>query len=264
MNPYVGFMQIAFVGKGGAGKSSIAGTFCRLLGARGERVLALDSDPMPGMAVALGVPSVDTGLPDDAVMEREVDGHTRYVLRDGLTATELVDRYAVRAADGVRFVQLGKARGPQWRNSRPHVAFQGLLDGLDHSELGHIVGDLPAGTRQAFSGWGRYASTVVVVAEPTAASVLTARRLARMAGLRQAPRVLLVASRTREDGDGELVAERTGLPLLGSVPFDPALSSAARAGLAPVDAEPDAPAVRAVASLVDRLLAPELSQRSPS
>ncbi len=60
-------MRVAFVGKGGAGKSALSGTFARVLARRGDRVLALDSDPMPGMAFSLGVPASDAGLPDDVV-----------------------------------------------------------------------------------------------------------------------------------------------------------------------------------------------------
>lgn len=249
-------MRIAFVGKGGAGKSTIAGTVARLLAAAGEPVVALDSDPMPGMAHAIGVPAVDAGIPDAAVEPVQVDGRTHYRLREGLTADDVVERYAVRAPDGVRFLQLGKAHGPRWENSRQHAAFQGVLDGLV-AEGSSIVGDLPAGTRQPFQGWGRYARLVVVVAEPTAASVLSARRLAHLRELRGAPRVVLVASRTRDPDDAELVAARTGLSLIGSVPFDAQLSAAARAGVAPADHDPSAPAVRAVASLVERLLQQE-------
>lgn len=254
--PYGVAVRIAFVGKGGAGKSTVAGTFARLLAATGEPVVALDSDPMPGMAQAVGVPGTDAGIPDEAVEEVEIDGRARYRLRVGVSADDVVERYAVPAPDGVRFLQLGKARGPRWDNSRPHAAFQGLLDGLTAGGWS-LVGDLPAGTRQAFQGWGRYARTLVVVAEPTAASVLSARRLARLRELRTAPRVVLVANRTREPGDGALVAARTGLPLVGSVPFDPQLLAAARAGAAPVDHDRNAPAVCAVASLVDRLLEQE-------
>jgi CO dehydrogenase nickel-insertion accessory protein CooC1 len=47
-------LRLAVVGKGGAGKSVIAGTLARLLARRGERVLALDSDLLPGLALSLG------------------------------------------------------------------------------------------------------------------------------------------------------------------------------------------------------------------
>ncbi len=42
------------VGKGGAGKSVIAGTIARLAARDGARVLALDSDPLPGLSLSLG------------------------------------------------------------------------------------------------------------------------------------------------------------------------------------------------------------------
>jgi CO dehydrogenase maturation factor len=110
-------MRVAFVGKGGAGKSSLAGTFARVLTETRDRVLALDSDPMPGLAFSLGVPHVDTGLPDDVVEEDAVDGR-RFRLAGGRSGTEVVEQHATRTTDGVYFLQLGKARGPRWENTR--------------------------------------------------------------------------------------------------------------------------------------------------
>jgi len=242
-------VRVAFVGKGGAGKSSIAGTFARMLGATGQRVLALDSDPMPGLAFSLGVEQSDAGLPDDAVVEYQEDGRRRFRLRDGLTGTAAVEQYAVRAPDGVHFLQLGKARGPRWNNTPQHFGYQRILDDLP-GEGWHVVGDLPGGTKQPFFTWGRFARTYVVVAEPTPASLLTARRLARLAEGRDAPRVVVVANKVREPGDAEWVAERTGLPLLGAVPHDPELAEADRLGRAILDYNPTGKTATAVRSLV--------------
>jgi len=247
-------VRVAFVGKGGAGKSSIAGTFARLLAGTGQPVLALDSDPMPGLAFSVGVANIDAGVPDEAVEEYDDDGRRRYRLRAGLTASDVVEQYAVRGPDGVRFLQLGKARGPRWDNARQHAAFHRVVDELPVDGW-NLVGDLPAGTRQAFQGWGRYAHTLLVVVEPTASSILSGRRLARLAQMSGAPRVLLVASQVRGPADAQDVAARTGLLLLGAVPYDPLLGEAARSGCAPLDYDPDAPAVRAVASLVEFLVA---------
>ena len=247
-------MRVAFVGKGGVGKSSLAGTFARLLARTGERVLALDSDPMPGLAYSLGVDRDDAGLPDDVVQEYESDGRIRYKLRDGLTGTEVVETYARRCPDGVHFLQLGKARGSRWNNTRAHFGFQNVLDDLP-GEGWSIVGDLPGGTKQPFMTWGRYAETFLVVVEPTAASVLTGRRLARLTGMEGGPRVGLVVNRVRDAEDAARVAHRTGLPLLGSVPFDPALATADRRGVAILDHDPDGPTAMAVRSLVESLRA---------
>lgn len=245
-------MRVAFVGKGGAGKSSLAGTFARVLARTGERVLALDSDPMPGMAFSLGVEQRDAGLPDDAVEEFEEDGRRRYRLRPGLTGTAAVQRYSVQGPDGVHFLQLGKARGARWDNTRQHFGYQRVLDDLP-GEGWSVVGDLPGGTRQPFMTWGRFAETFLVVVEPTSASVLSGRRLARLAATARAPRVVVVANKVRESGDADQVAERTGLVLAGAVPFDPAVEAADRQGRAVLDDDPDGPTARAVRSLVDTL-----------
>lgn len=245
-------MRVAFVGKGGAGKSSLAGTFARVLGSTGQRVVALDSDPMPGMAFSLGVPQTDAGLPDEAVEEYEEQGRRRYRLREGLTGTDAIERYAVRGPDGVHFLQLGKARGPRWNNTAQHHGFQRILDDLPGPGWS-VVGDLPGGTRQPFFTWGRYARTFLVVVEPTPASLLTARRLAKLAATAAAPRVVSVANKVRDPRDGERVAAQTGLTLLGTVPFDPALREADRLGRAVLDHDPDGPTATAVRSLVTAL-----------
>ena len=252
-------MRVAFVGKGGVGKSSLAGTFARLLARSGERVLALDSDPMPGLAFSLGVPQTDAGLPDDAVEEYDEDGRTRYRLHAGMTGTDAVERFAARTSDGVYFLQLGKARGPRWNNTRQHFGFQRVLDDLPGSGWS-VVGDLPGGTRQPFMTWGRYATTFLVLVEPTPPSLLTGRRLARLAATARAPRVLAVANKVREADDVQRGAERTGLPVVGAVPLDPAVAEADRLGVPVLDHEPAAPAVAAVRSLVEELS----SQKEPA
>lgn len=248
-------MKVAFVGKGGAGKSAIAGTFSRALARRGTPVLAVDSDPLPGLALSLGLESDDAPIPDDAVVERgEGERGPRFKLRPGLDAAEAVERYAVTGPDGVRFLQFGKIGGaasPQiWRSQ---LAFLQIVRELP-ADGWNVVGDLPGGTRQAFTGWGSFASTVLVVVEPTAHSLLSGRRLARMAQLENGPsRVVAVVSKARERGDAELVARRTGLEVVATVPWDEALAEAERRRLAPIDAAPDCPAVQAVESLADQL-----------
>ena len=245
-------MRVAFVGKGGSGKSVIAGTFARLLGASGEQVLALDSDPMPGLAFSLGLdPAVvgDGGTLDDATVPAPKGEHPPYRLRPGLRGPDAVSHYALRGPDGVRFLQLGKSRG-QRGGSPGHWAYQQVLEDLPEDGW-NVVGDLPGGTRQPYYGWGRFAEVIVVVTEPTASSMLGARRLAGLA--RPGVWVVAAASKTRAPGDAAVVAARTGLPVACAVPHDPAVMAAERAGRAVVDLEPGSGAVAAIRLLVDRL-----------
>ena len=102
-------MRVAVVGKGGAGKSVIAGTVARLLARRGQRVLALDSDPMPGLSFSLGSgpDPLEAPLRDAA----EKDGAVRWRLKPGIGPVRAVQRYAAHAPDGIRLLQIGKAAG---------------------------------------------------------------------------------------------------------------------------------------------------------
>lgn len=249
-------MRIAFVGKGGAGKSAIAGTFARLLAQRGEPVLVLDSDPLPGLAYSLGMDSTDAGIPDEAVMENPEEGGPRYILREGLTAADAVEQYAAEGPDGVRVLQFGKIHDAGRGLMRSQFAYRQITGQLPDDKWS-IVGDLPGGTRQPFLGWGRYATTVLVVVEPMAKSLLSARRLARLQLIDDPPRVVALANKVRDEEDVELVAARTGLEVIGAVPLDDALAEADRRGRPVVEDARDSPAVKAIDSLVERLRAEE-------
>ena len=247
-------MRVAFVGKGGAGKSAISGTFARLLARKGHPVLAIDSDPLPGMAFSLGLPHDDAPLPDEAIEDRPDDEEgPRYRLRAGLSPVQAVERYAATAPDGVRFLQFGKVRTDPRALFRSQFAFRQIVRELPVDRW-YLVGDLPGGTRQPFTGWGSYADTFLVVVEPMAKSLLSARRLARLAASGDRPvRVVAVANKVMEAADAEHISRRTGLEVVAAVPLDSVFAAAERAGEAPLDAAPDSAGVQAVSSLVDRL-----------
>jgi CO dehydrogenase maturation factor len=251
-------VRVAFVGKGGAGKSVLAGTTARLLARRGGRVLAVDSDPLPGLAVSLGLPCDDSPLPDDLVEEVPSDGRRSYRLRAGLPAAEAVERVAPLAPDGVRFLQFGKPRGAVAALARSQAAFRAVLDGLVDDPAWSLVGDLPGGTRQPYSGWGGYARTLLVVVEPSAASLLSARRLAGLAGMPSAPDVVAVANKVRDDADVGLLRRRCGLEVVAAVPYDEQVRAAEREGVALLDAASTAPTVAALGSLLTVLEAREV------
>jgi CO dehydrogenase maturation factor len=117
-----------------------------------------------------------------------------------------------------------------------------------------VVADFEAGLGTVLRLDGSPVDVVVVVVEPTAKSLEVGRRAAeavRDAGL---GRVVVTANRVRNDEDVARVrAAFPGLqPVL--VPDDPAVVDAERRGLAPLDAAPEAPGVRALVGLAESLL----------
>jgi CO dehydrogenase maturation factor len=249
-------MRLAFVGKGGAGKSAISGTFARTLARRGDKVLAIDSDPLPGLAFSLGLAIEHSPpIPEDAVIERkEGEQGPRWRLSPDIDPFQAVEDWSVEAPDGVRFLQFGKIKSDPRALWRSQMAFRYVINQLPAGRW-NVIGDLPGGTRQAFTGWGSWASTVCIVVEPTAKSLLSGRRLANLANLDpdNPKRVVAVASKVRQEDDVEMIEKGTGLEVIAAIPWDEELAEAERRQLAPIDFAPDSAAVRAVELLVERL-----------
>lgn len=248
-------LRVAVAGKGGAGKSLIAGTMARLLARRGHRVLVLDSDPMPGVAITLGLGPLGEPMLAEAV-EKDADG--RWRLKKGIGAARAVNRFAFTAPDGVRLLQSGKATADGLAtimgsiSGFNYVAHRLAADGV--LRAWSIVGDLPAGTRQAAYGWAPYAHRFLVIVEQTWPSALTARRVIRLARSRGDVDVWLVANKVDDRNALTVIEERVGEKVAACVPDDAAARDADRDGVALLDRSPDAAAVRAISALTERLI----------
>jgi CO dehydrogenase maturation factor len=100
-------MQVAVAGKGGSGKTTIAGTLARVLARRGHRVRAVDADSNPNLGTSLGLRLEDvralTGLPSGLLaLETDELGNRRTVLTRPVA--EIFEEFAVEAPDGVRLL----------------------------------------------------------------------------------------------------------------------------------------------------------------
>lgn len=103
-------LRVAIAGKGGSGKTTIAGTLARLLAARGRPVLAVDGDTNPNLAQTLGLapdatPEL-TALPGDLLKRVEDEGGARTVL--AVPAQEVLARYGRDIDLNVRLLVMGR------------------------------------------------------------------------------------------------------------------------------------------------------------
>jgi len=92
-------VKLAIAGKGGSGKTSISGTMARTLARRGKRVLAIDGDSNPNLALTLGLPAnALDGMPTltRGLLDRSAGGAT---LTKSLA--EICRTHSVDAPDGV-------------------------------------------------------------------------------------------------------------------------------------------------------------------
>ena len=98
-------MRLAVSGKGGAGKTTIAATLARLFARRGCRVNALDDDPNPNLAVALGLTDEQATrlrrVPRDEILEERLDSEGRAALHLTRPFEDVLQEYGVRGPDEV-------------------------------------------------------------------------------------------------------------------------------------------------------------------
>ena len=253
-------LWLAVAGKGGAGKSVLSGTLARVLARRGHRVLAVDSDPMPGMASSLGVaePAV-TAL--RAATEKP-EGRP-WQLRRGIGPARVVRDFTTLAPDGVRLLQLGKAGPdgltPEVTAVNAFLQFVHRIGDTPSLRRWTVVGDLPAGPRHPGAGFSAYAHLYLVVVQPTSQSALAARRILRLAREHLGADVLVVASQIADADARRRVERLLGESVDAEIPADRAVRDAERRGHAVIDAAPDSAVVRAVEALADRLEARRLT-----
>lgn len=104
-------MKIAVAGKGGSGKTTIAGTLARSLARAGRPVLAIDADSNPNLGVTLGLSrdQISRLRPlDRSILDKvtDPDGKARTVLAKA--PDDVVREFGVTTPEGVSLLLMGR------------------------------------------------------------------------------------------------------------------------------------------------------------
>ena len=95
--------KIAVAGKGGSGKTTVAGVLARLWAERGLEVLTVDADENPNLGISLGMGVERT---------YQLVGAREALLPDGpaiaVPMEDIVEQFAAEAGERLRIVQVRK------------------------------------------------------------------------------------------------------------------------------------------------------------
>ncbi len=102
---------IAVAGKGGSGKTTIAGTLARVLARSGREVWAIDADSAPNLGVTLGLSREDSAavapMPRSILREGQ-DADGKRVVSLGMSPAAIVERHSVATPDAVKLLLMGR------------------------------------------------------------------------------------------------------------------------------------------------------------
>ena len=246
-------------GKGGVGKSSVTTNLAVALANRGFAVGVLDAD-IGGFSIPrmLGMPGRVDASKDDQGRVRIQPLHKAVGTSGG--RLEVVSMGSVEGAEEDQAVML--------RGLMLNRAVQHFLEDVQWGDLDYLLIDMPPGTSDVQMGLARMVprTEVVIVTTPSLAAQKVATRAADMARkgyLRIAGVIENMSAFECEHGEryalfgeggGQRLADEVGVPLLGSIPLDPAVAAGGDAGLPPALADEDGGNVaRAFDDIADRI-----------
>jgi ATP-binding protein involved in chromosome partitioning len=214
-------------GKGGVGKSTVTFHLARALRRQGRQVAILDADLNgPSQAHLAGLSGVPLPGADGAVLPRTTDGI-------GVFSTALL----LESGHDLTFDSVAPDESHTWRATRERTLLLDVLAGTAWGELDVLLVDLPPGAErtQQFAELLGAGAAFVLVTTPSDLARDVVARSARTLDRMQARVLGQVENMSgywcADCGAVKPLFTRTGrldLPLLGSVPFDPALGEGTR------------------------------------
>jgi ATP-binding protein involved in chromosome partitioning len=229
-------------GKGGVGKSSLAGNLACAWALDGRRVGVLDADLNgPSMAKILGVRGQRLAIREGAVDPAVSALGIRTVSMDLLLPSDEAP---------LRWNATTAAEAHTWRGTMEANAVREFLADTRWGDLDILIVDLPPGVDRlaTVAGLVRGLAGIVIVTIPSDVSHLVVKRSITAARETGVPVLGLVENMAGlfPGPPGADLAREAGIPFLGAVPFDPELARAADRGAVFVEAHPERKAARTI------------------
>jgi CO dehydrogenase maturation factor len=253
-------MKIAVSGKGGTGKTFLAGTLAARFAAGGHSVIAIDADPSPNLAQSLGLSLEEAGriipIADDTELIRLKTG-TEFsgVFRLTFTVDDIIRNHAIPTPSGAHLMVMGTVRSMGSGCTCPaHSVVKALLRHLMVERDEVVILDMDAGIEHLGRGTAEHVDMMLVVSDANRKSLEVAKTICRMAKDSAIRQVGLVGNRIADPVQELAVrtfAEKNAISLVGMIPYDQGVSDNGITGAA-VDEEHSA-AILAVARLADSL-----------
>lgn len=257
---------VALAGKGGVGKTTIAGMIIKYLAQNQTgSILAIDADPSSNLNMVLGldlewtVGDIREEMLEQVKTSLTQGGAAMGTMPGGTSKRDYLD-YHIRSslAEGSRFdlIAMGRGEGPGCYCAVNHNLRE-VIDGLSR-HYAYVVIDNEAGMEHLSRRTTRDVQHLFIVSDPTQRGLVAAQRIADMRKELDinVEGAYLIVNRLRGDMPMELKSfvEKLNVPLLGTVPADDHLAEFEFSGKPLVELGDESPVYQAVAKMMAQTL----------
>lgn len=240
-------MKIAISGKGGVGKTTLTALLAQTYADRGRQVLAVDADPSPCLAGALGFPSTKREnlhpIAEMGELIEERTGAKPGTIGGFFTINPRVDDIPERFSvfhRGVSLLEMGAVETGGSGCICPEAALlKTLFTHLLVRKEDVLLLDMYAGVEHLGRATVDFVDAMLIVAEPTRRSLGTSAQIKKLANDIGLNRLYLIGNKVRNLEEKEFLEKETpGLPILGFLPADLKVQEADRLGIPVYDHVP--------------------------
>lgn len=239
-------MKIAISGKGGVGKTTLAGVLARLLADEGRKVLAIDADPDSNLASAIGLPkeAMDKLYPiasmTPLIEERTgaKKGTFGSIFKLNPKVDDIPDEMGVNFK-GIKLLLLGSIpQGGGGCFCPENVLLKNLVRHMLVARDEVLIIDMEAGLEHLGRGSTGYVDGLIIVVEPGQRAINTARQIKKLGEDLDIKNMMIVGNKIKSAQDKNIIEESLGdFSILGYMSYNEKIVEADREGKSPYDVD---------------------------
>jgi Mrp family chromosome partitioning ATPase len=250
------YKLIVMSGKGGVGKSTVATNLAAALAAQGKKVGVLDADITgPDITKMLGLEGQKARITNASGPSSEM-------------LAPIVGPLGIKVMS-ISFLLQSSDQAVVWRGPMKMGIIKEFFIHVDWGELDYLIIDLPPGTSDEPLSIAQYVKDcngVLIVTTPQEVSLLDISKAVTFTRLLKLPILGLVENMSGftcphcgktvdifKKGSAEKAAKDMGIPYLGAIPIDPAITTTGDSGQPFMAEKKETPSTKAFKAIVDRV-----------
>jgi CO dehydrogenase maturation factor len=255
-------MKVAVSGKGGVGKTLIAGGLARGFFERGLKTIGIDADSSPNLGLTLGLSTEETRkiVPiseNKPLIESKTSTEYSGVYNLNFSVDDIVKQYSMPTPLGVNLIVMGTVHSMgAGCMCAPTAVIRALLRNLIVERDEAVVLDLEAGVEHIGRGTAKEVDALLIVADSNLKSLEIAKHIHDMATAAGMKHLYLIGNRVMNDTQKSAIqtfADQNGIEVLAFVPWDQKVIEADMLGETPLKNK-EIPAVQSIDDICELLM----------